>query len=222
MPLNEAPLKKGRGDFFTVDRRTWAALCDFGDVKQAVTYLAIAQGTLKGGRISSWSAKSIETHLGLHSTRAKNIIANLIELGFLCRDQAPHSTHNRPRYIVPPFHEVFASTLPNRIAVLNSIKRYLMDMVIREGDKGWAPSSRSRSSNKDIEELRRLAHDGLVREENKRWYLAAPNSKPELIWLPNAIVQGTNSGESSPLRELRRANDIWALRLFVDLYQSQN
>ncbi len=63
-----------RGNFFHIDRRTWAALCDIGDVKLAVSYLVIVQGTGRGGKQSKWSAKSIESHTGLHSTRAKEKI----------------------------------------------------------------------------------------------------------------------------------------------------
>lgn len=44
----------------------------------------------------------------------------------------------------------------------------------------------------------------------------------ELIWLPNSIAMGTPNGEPSPVYRLRSASDVWALRLFVELYQSQN
>jgi hypothetical protein len=42
------------------------------------------------------------------------------------------------------------------------------------------------------------------------------------IWLPNTIVTGTGSGESSPLARIRGAGEKWTLRLFVDLYAAQN
>jgi hypothetical protein len=42
------------------------------------------------------------------------------------------------------------------------------------------------------------------------------------IWLPNTLVTGTSKGEDSPVRRLRGAGDIWALRLLVDLYYAQN
>lgn len=220
-PASEEAARKGRGEFFSVDRRTWALLCDFGDVKQAVTYLAIAQGTLKGGRLSNWSAKSIETHLGLHSTRAKKVIGEVIDLGFLKRDVTAHSTSRRPRYVVLPFHEVFEETLNKRIAKFSFNERWVMERVIEAGDSGWASTSRSRKSE-DSKALTRLRHAGLLRQEHNQWHVAKPNTTPELIWLPNAIVQGTDRGEASPLRELRRENDIWALRLLIDLYQAQN
>ncbi|KRB61373.1 hypothetical protein ASE04_21115 [Rhizobium sp. Root708] len=41
--------------------------------------------------------------------------------------------------------------------------------------------------------------------------------EPAFIWLPLSIVEGA-AGERSPVRILRQAQDINALRLFVDLY----
>lgn len=42
-----------------------------------------------------------------------------------------------------------------------------------------------------------------------------------LIWLPNSLIRGA-SGEEPPIRRLRASGDLWALRLFVDLYDAQN
>jgi hypothetical protein len=42
------------------------------------------------------------------------------------------------------------------------------------------------------------------------------------IWLPNELITGTPQHEKSPIYKLRAAGDLWALRLFVDLYNSQN
>jgi len=47
------------------------------------------------------------------------------------------------------------------------------------------------------------------------------DSGSPLIWLPNALITGA-SHEKSPIHKLRAAGDLWALRLFVDLYQEQN
>jgi hypothetical protein len=43
-----------------------------------------------------------------------------------------------------------------------------------------------------------------------------------LIWIPNSIVKGTGSNEPSPIRRLRSAGDVWALRFYVNLYHAQN
>jgi hypothetical protein len=45
---------------------------------------------------------------------------------------------------------------------------------------------------------------------------------PDLIWLPNTIVTGTDKGEDSPIRRLRSAGDVWTLRLFIDLYHAHS
>jgi hypothetical protein len=46
--------------------------------------------------------------------------------------------------------------------------------------------------------------------------------REELIWLPNALIMGTVSGEASPVRRLRSRGDLAALRLLIDLYQAQH
>jgi hypothetical protein len=51
---------------------------------------------------------------------------------------------------------------------------------------------------------------------------AAGDESDGFLWLPNAIVTGTPNGEVSPVYRLRSAGDVWALRLFVDLYHAQN
>jgi len=43
-----------------------------------------------------------------------------------------------------------------------------------------------------------------------------------LVWLPNELVTGTAKLEKSPIHKLRASGDLWALRLFVDLYYEHN
>jgi hypothetical protein len=42
-----------------------------------------------------------------------------------------------------------------------------------------------------------------------------------LLWLPNELVTGAE-GEKSPVHKLRASGDLWALRLFIDLYHEHN
>ena len=49
-----------------------------------------------------------------------------------------------------------------------------------------------------------------------------PPDTADPIWLPNDIVTGTTRGEDSPIKRLRVAGDLWALRLLIDLYYEQN
>ena len=82
-----------------------------------------------------------------------------------------------------------------------------------------------------IESLIQAGHVRLGKDhtrQNPRYELVAfkrakdRTCDDDLIWLPNAIVTGTRSGEPSPSQRLRSSGDVWALRLFVDLYHAQN
>jgi hypothetical protein len=42
-----------------------------------------------------------------------------------------------------------------------------------------------------------------------------------LIWLPNQLIKAAD-GEKPPIHKLRASGDLWALRLFVDLYHEHN
>jgi hypothetical protein len=42
-----------------------------------------------------------------------------------------------------------------------------------------------------------------------------------LIWVPNEIIDGA-AGEKPPIYKLRASGDLWALRLFIDLYHEHN
>ncbi|MGA2672152.1 MAG: hypothetical protein ABSE99_02890 [Terracidiphilus sp.] len=52
---------------------------------------------------------------------------------------------------------------------------------------------------------------------------ASAEEDPEnnLIWLPNELIKAAD-GEKPPIRKLRASGDLWALRLFVDLYHEHN
>ena len=101
----------------------------------------------------------------------------------------------------------------------------------------WSTTSVSKYGGIGIERAK-AAIDRLIREEfirngdghtrNKPRYelLLIPEKEvdgtDERIWLPNSIVTGTESKETPPVHRLRSAGDVWALRLFVDLYHSHN
>ncbi|MFP5078615.1 hypothetical protein ACLE20_15020 [Rhizobium sp. YIM 134829] len=50
-----------------------------------------------------------------------------------------------------------------------------------------------------------------------RRYKLLLGDEPQLIWLPTSIIEGIN-GERPPVKLLRKAQNVDALRLFVDLY----
>lgn len=49
-----------------------------------------------------------------------------------------------------------------------------------------------------------------------------PSEQADLIWLPNSIVRNPASDGPAPMQMLRMANDIWLVRLFVDLYHGHS
>lgn len=154
----------GRGNFFAIDRRNWAALCDLGDINAASSYLLLAQGSCGNNATTSWSKESVKKHLGIAWNRAGDALSRLETNNFL--QPVKESSPLRPRRKIVPFTE--------RVSSAEQKKHKLP-----EGDDG-------------------------------------------LLWLPNAIVTDTSAGEDSPLRRLRAAGDMWALRLFVDLYHAHN
>lgn len=102
----------------------------------------------------------------------------------------------------------------------------------------WSTTSVARYGGIGIERSKAAIH-GLIREgimrhgethtkPKPRYELILPSPETqtgesdERIWLPKAIVTGTGSGETPPVHRLRSAGDLWALRLFVDLYCAQN
>jgi hypothetical protein len=51
---------------------------------------------------------------------------------------------------------------------------------------------------------------------------ASTSESDDRIWLPNTIVTCTGKRETPPVHRIRSAGDVWALRLFVDLYHAHN
>jgi hypothetical protein len=50
---------------------------------------------------------------------------------------------------------------------------------------------------------------------------AEEDEDDNLLWLPNEVVKRAE-GEKAPIHKLRASGDLWALRLFVDLYHEHN
>jgi len=126
--------------------------------------------------------------------------------------------------------------------LMNPPVAYLVLAAGTGGDNqttSWSTQAVSNYAGMGIERakaaIEQLVRDGLVMrpegfEKTKPRYHLLPfkdkRSKEaqgdNLIWLPNTVVTGTSKGEESPVRRLRSSGDVWALRLFVDLYSAQN
>ena len=156
---------KGAG-FFHIDRRTWAAVCDAGDLNAAVAYVTLAAGTGEGNDITKWAAKSLRTHMGMRLENGKAAIQKLIALEVVA--YGPEHTTAKPRYHILPWAETKAAN---------------------KGKKKPFTGS-----------------------------LVAAEDTEHRIWLPNSLIINPAGDGPPPVRMLRMANDLWALRLLVDLY----
>jgi hypothetical protein len=83
----------GRGDFFAVDRESWAAVLGLG-LNAAVVYLVLARGTGRDNSTTSWSVNAVEKYTAISRHRARAALHSLVQAG-LIRWKTPG---NRPRY----------------------------------------------------------------------------------------------------------------------------
>jgi hypothetical protein len=207
--------KKNRGKFFAVDRWTWGQLCDRGSINQAAAYLLLAQGTGADNRSTSWSATALKKYAGISWDRGKIAIEGLRQHGFLRTGET--STVNKPRYELLSRSEIAQATFEKKQAELNDYERLLLTELRDRRTK------RARTNSGTLD---RLVARGHVHRQADGTYVVADapgaSSDPDVIWLPNSIVTGTDKSEDSPIRRLRTAGDLWTLRLFVDLYHAQN
>jgi hypothetical protein len=198
-----------RGEFFIIDRRTWAEVCNLG-LNEAVAYLVLAQGTGGNNRSTSWSIESLKTYTGMAFDRGKAAILRLKEGGFLVHSES--HTPSRPRYELHTWPEVCKARKP----ALTLYQNLLVD-EIRSGRTSRMTVSRRR-------ELDQLCTAGVLCNPSYGEYRVVTETTRDAldpIFLPNALVVGAGE-EDSPLRRLRRRGDLWTLRLFIDLYQEQN
>jgi hypothetical protein len=94
---------EGRGsNFFALGRDVWEALWAVPTTNRmnlVITYLVLLAGTGSDHRLTKWSAKACEDHVGLGKPRAKAAIDQLVECGMIAR--TPASTRNMPQYELP-------------------------------------------------------------------------------------------------------------------------
>jgi hypothetical protein len=191
--------------FFAVDRRTWARVCGLG-LNRAVAYLVLARGTGKTNRETAWSVQAIETYTGISRSSAHAAVATLIEDGVLrkLRDGT------RPKYELLPWH-IIPGTDPR--PPLSSYDQSVVDKAL-QGKKvtGW-----------DKDRIADAVKKGwLINDGDGRYGVAPrPDSDPNRIWLPNALVTRA-AAETSPIELVRQGQDVMTLRLLVDLYHVQN
>lgn len=186
------------GNFFAVDRRCWAKACEAG-LNDAVVYLVLARGTDRSQRNTSWSVNAVEKHTGISRGRAKTTIERQQTSGLV------RKTHkgSHPRYEIQSWTEVLAfhvKLTPAQIAIIEAVSA------------GEQPKPRQAKT------VHALVKRGVLQKMPDG---AVQLPEPDWIWLPNEIVTGA-ADEIPPLELLRQTQDVMLLRLFVDLYFSQN
>lgn len=206
-----------RGDFFTIDRRSWAVACSIG-LNSAAAYLVLGAFSERSNRFTNASVNAVEKYTGISRGRARDAIDHLVHEGLVRRI----NEGLRPRYELPPFHEVHSV----RRQRLDDLDRLIADgtqfcelsgehamMFQRGGDPQQLFFSR-------CEKLRLLGW--LERTAVAYRPIGSPTPSPEWIWLPNDLATGTDVGETSPVERVRQTQDGLCLRLLVDLYSEQN
>jgi hypothetical protein len=185
-------------------------------MNEAVAYLVLSCGTRGDNKITSWSTEAVMKYAGIGWARAKPAIVNLLAGGFIRRAESYIET--KPRYELATYLE-----LVNHEATNNPPPAldYFEQELLSDLRAGMQPRNKTGRNRAEL-----LCQRGMLRRTAQGVYnLPEPStedSSDNSIWLPNSIVTGTSSGEESPVRRLRSAGCIWTMRLFVDLYASQN
>jgi hypothetical protein len=82
----------GRGDFFAIDRRTWAMAFDTAGLHAGLAYLVLARGSQGDMRTTSWFAEAINHRTRLNWRQGKEAIGKLITTGLIRQDKGGAST----------------------------------------------------------------------------------------------------------------------------------
>ncbi len=191
--------KTGRGEFFAIDRRTWARVCSLG-LNAAVAYLVMARGTGHDNLVSSWSTDAVTRYTGLGRRKAKAGVERVVSSKMVERS----GTEKHPRYRLQT-----AAQVAYRVDVGSTSVR---DAALTAAVGGQELSGKLLSSAKE------MAGKGVLVQTGSRIFGAAPQ---DWIWLPNEFVTGA-ADEVPPLERLRQTQEVMALRLAVDLYHAQN
>jgi hypothetical protein len=196
--------KGAKGGFFAVDARTWAKVCQLG-MNESVAYLVHARGTGRDNYATTWSVHAIERYAGISRHRAASAIKRLQAAGLTRQLRSG----TRPKYELVPFGELpDADPRP----ALSNPETLAVDWVRR-----GIPLDRNNQRH-----ARSAAKKGwLVEYEGEFEIALTPEINPDLIWLPNELVDGA-AGETPPLELVRQTHDPLTLRLLIDMYRAHN
>lgn len=95
---------KGRGSrFFVLDRSVWASLQEVPTANRlhlCLTFLVLLAGTGSDHRLTKWSVKACDEHLGLGKPRARRALDELTGAGLV--ELVEGATRLAPQYRLPP------------------------------------------------------------------------------------------------------------------------
>jgi hypothetical protein len=195
------------GNFFAVDRRTFARACDLG-MNAMVAYLVLGCGSDRENRHTTWSIDAIERYTGVSRSRAHKAVDALSKAKIVRVIQEG----TRPRYELAPACEIpgtLAYPRPDlEMFEQEAVEKVKLGEYIPKRDRYFAEAAASKG--------------WLIGRPLGRYGLApTPNPGPEWVWLPNALVTGA-ANETPPVELVRQSQDAMTLRLLVDLYYVQH
>jgi DNA-binding transcriptional ArsR family regulator len=205
--MSDANTRGSVGNFFAIDRRTFARVCELG-MNAIVAYLVMGCGSERQNLLTAWSVNAIERYTGISRSRARIAIEALTGAKIVRVIQ--QGTH--PFYELPRAREI-PGTLAYPRPDLDVLEQEIVEKV-RQG--------RSIPRKDKIFALGAVKKGWLIQASSGEYELTPePNPEPEWIWLPNELVIGA-AREVPPLELVRQTQDPMTLRLLVDLYHVQN
>jgi hypothetical protein len=212
--VNDAQWAGGRGNFFIIDQRTWARVCEFG-MRPACAYLVLACGTQGNNQDTNWSVNAVRNYADMGVERAKASLQTLLEKGFLRQTKGG----TKPHYVLEPWQDVVKRRAAN-LKIEHPLGKQ-EEAVFASILAGTQPNTYNRTQVAE-----RLCQLGWLQKHGEVFADAQSTTNEgdsqSLIWLPKTLVMGTSAGEISPLTRIRRYGDVMVLRLLVDLYRDQN
>ncbi len=195
------------GDFYAIDRRTWALVCNRG-MNPAVAYNVLAAFSGKDNTNTDASTNAVEKYTGISRSRASAAIEDLVASGFVKRTKVG----TRPHHELVSYAELPGVKLYD-VTRLETWEQRLVNYVADGGHPTKPQQNR----------VDKLVDLGVLQKSDGRYIVRPPpDPKPDLIWLPNDLVTGTPKRETSPVERVRQTDDVLCLRLLVDLYHAQN
>lgn len=210
----------GQGDFFAIDRRAWAVVCQHG-INAAVAYLVLARGSGGDQRHTSWSVNAIETYTGISRPRGHQAIETLAKVGAV----RIISGGTRPRYHIAPAHNVPGSE--NHIPTLTEVESELFEQLLNNGptrlptkyslEWRYYPNP-SAVAKQLLNKGRVIRYEGGIYDSIP--YDADPRVKPDWIWLPNSLIDGSGQNAVAPVELVRQTQNGAAIRILIDMYHA--